>query len=60
MNREKVIETMKSLPDEFQTEELIDKLLFIEKVEKGLSDADSGRVMTIDSAKEKLKKKWEK
>lgn len=60
MNREKVIETMKSLPDEFQTEELIDKLLFIEKVEKGLTDADSGRVMTIDSAKEKLKKKWEK
>jgi len=38
MNKIRVIETLDSLPDEFDTEALIEKLLFIEKVEKGMKD----------------------
>lgn len=32
MNKTKVIETLDKLPEEFSTEELIDKVIFIEKV----------------------------
>lgn len=59
MNKEKVIETMDSLPSEFKTEELIDRLLFIEKVEKGLADVQAGRTMTIEQVREKLRSKWQ-
>ena len=36
MKKYKVIETLDHLPDEFDVEKLVEKLLFVEKVEKGL------------------------
>ncbi len=57
MNKEKVIETLESLPSEFKTEELIDRLLFIEKVEQGMMDVQAGRTLTIEQAKERLQNK---
>ncbi len=58
MNKSKVIETLEKLPEEFSTEELIDKLIFIEKVEQGLKDSDEGRVISLDEAKKRMAKKW--
>ena len=40
MKKHKVIETLDYLPDEFDVEELVKKLLFVEKVEKGIHDAE--------------------
>jgi len=57
MNKEKVIETMESLPAEFKTEELIDRLLFIEKVEKGVADVQAGRTMTVEQARDRLQRR---
>jgi hypothetical protein len=37
MKREKVIDAVKELPQEFDLEELADTLIFVEKVEQGLS-----------------------
>ncbi len=45
--------------DEFPEDELIDKLVFIEKVEKGLEQSERGEVYTTEQAKEMLKK-WSK
>ncbi len=59
MKKHKVLETLDQLPEEFNLEELVEKLLFIEKVEKGIQDADQGRTMTLLEAKNKLKKKWQ-
>lgn len=58
MNKSKVIETLNKLPEEFSTEELIDKLIFVEKVEQGLKDSDEGKVISLDEAKERMAKKW--
>lgn len=60
MNRAKVIETLDKLPEEFSTDELIDKLLFIEKVEKGLKDVENGGVLSLEEAQERMSKKWSK
>ncbi len=60
MNKSKVIETLEQLPNEFSTEELIDRLLFIEKVEQGIRDAEEEKVITLDAAKERFKSKWSK
>ncbi len=58
MNKSRVIETLDSLPDEFDTEALIEKLLFIEKVEKGIKDASEGRTMSLQEAKLRLNSRW--
>ena len=60
MNKSKVLETLDQLPDEFSAEELIDRLLFVEKVEKGLRDAEKGKVISLDTAKERFEAKWSK
>lgn len=55
-----VIETLTNFDDEFDAEALIERLLFIEKVEKGLDDVKENRVIGFDEAKQKFFDKWEK
>ncbi len=59
ITKEKVIDSLKNMPDSFSIDELIDKLLFLEKVEKGLEQSEKGEVYTTEQAKELLKK-WSK
>ena len=60
MKKSKVIETLDSLPEEFTTKELIDRLIFIDKVEKGLQEVEEGRTISLDEAKNRIKEKWSK
>ena len=60
MNKAKVIATLNSLPEEFKTEELIEKLLFIEKVEKGLQDVAEGKTIPFEEMKKRFEEKWQK
>ena len=50
MKKNTVIETLDSFEDEFDTEKLIERLLFVEKVEKGLKDVEEGRVLDFKEA----------
>jgi len=56
MRRDKAIETMKEFPQEFELEELIERLVFVEKVEKGLQQIDQGKTVSQEQLKEKSKK----
>lgn len=60
MKKNTVIETLDSFEDEFDTERLIEKLLFVEKVEKGLKDVEEGKVLDFKDAKQKFFDKWAK
>lgn len=57
MKREDVIEAMKGLPQDFELEKLLDKLVFIEKVEKGLLQLEQGITIPHDKVKE-MTKQW--
>ncbi len=57
MKREKVIETVKELPNEFDLDQLIDKLVFMEKVEKGLVQLVEGKTKPHDYVKQ-VSKTW--
>ncbi len=57
MKRDKAIEAIKELPQEFDLDELIERLIFVEKVEKGLAQLDEGKTIPHDKVKE-LTKKW--
>jgi hypothetical protein len=56
MKRDKAIETIKEFPQEFELEELIEKLVFVEKVEKGLQQLDNGKTIAHDQVKDIIKK----
>ncbi|MFT6866559.1 MAG: hypothetical protein ACJA08_001390 [Cyclobacteriaceae bacterium] len=60
MNKNKVLETLEQMPNEFSTEELIDRLLFIEKVEQAQRDVENGKVIPLSTAKERFEDKWSK
>ena len=54
MNKANVIATLNSLPEEFKTEELIEKLLFIEKVEKGMQELKEDKTIPFDEVKKRF------
>ena len=55
--REKAISIIKELPKDSSLETIIDKLRFVEMVEKGIEDLESGKVMPEEEAK-KVLAKW--
>lgn len=57
MKRDKAIDTVKELPEEFELEALIERLVFVEKVEQGLAQVKLGKTVSHDKVKE-LIKKW--
>lgn len=59
MNKEKVIATINDMPQDFDLEILMEKLVFIEKVEKGLEQINSGNTITHEQVKQRVKE-WSK
>lgn len=57
MKRDKVIEAVKELPQEFNLEELMERFVFVEKVEQGLKQLEEGKITDHNQVKE-LIKKW--
>jgi hypothetical protein len=56
MRKTTVIESINKLPDEFSIDEVIERLIIIEKIEKGRQDVKDGKVNTEEQAKAKLTK----
>ena len=56
MKREKVIDAVKELPQEFDLEELMEKLIFVEKVEQGLKQLEEGKTVDHAQVKEMVKR----
>ena len=59
MTKEKVIEAVNDLPQEFDLDEFIERLIFVDKVEKGLQQLDDGETKTHEEAK-RIIKSWQK
>ncbi len=59
MKKEKVLEAVNSFPPEFDLEELLERLIFVEKVEKGLRQLEEGKTLTHTEVKDNVGK-WKK
>jgi len=51
-----LISTFEKLPENLTIDQVIDHIIFVEKVQKGLDDSENGRVFTTDEARKKLSK----
>ena len=56
MTKSQVLNSVGSLPEQFSIDELIDRLLFVDKIETGLTQSKTGRVNSEEEAKQKLSK----
>jgi hypothetical protein len=44
LTKRKVIETISKFPDKFSLDELVDKMILIQKIEKGLEESDNSQI----------------
>ena len=51
-----LIDSLSKLPENLTIDQVIDHVIFVEKVRKGLSDSENGRINSKDEAKQKLNK----
>ena len=56
ITKTKLITSFDNLPENLNINQVIEHIIFVEKVQKGLSDSENGRVNSKDEARKKLGK----
>lgn len=56
ITKTKLISTLDKLPENLTIDQVIDHIIFVEKVQEGISDSENGRINTQEEAKQKLSK----
>jgi predicted transcriptional regulator len=59
LTKEKLNKTINNLPDSFTIDELIDQLIFMQKVEEGYQQSEEGKVVSNEDVKLMIDK-WSK
>jgi len=54
--KDRVLETVRQLPDDATVEDATERLYFMAKVERGISDADDGRTVSHEEVRERFLK----
>ena len=52
--KEKLVKSIKEMPEQFSLEDLLDRIVFLQKIESGLEQSKSGKTNSTAKAKEKL------
>jgi hypothetical protein len=56
ITKNKLLQTIKGLPDKFSLDDLLDRIILLQKIEIGLEQSESGQTKSTKEAKEHLKK----
>ena len=54
LTKEKVLETVYEMPSEFSLDELVEKLIILEKIQIGLHQVKEGKTVTMEEAKQRF------
>lgn len=60
LTKKSVLRTLKEMPERFAAEDLIERIVLLQKVEEGMADAKAGRVFTLDEMRAHIQAKWSK
>jgi hypothetical protein len=58
LTKKKVMQTVSSLPDSFSIEEIIDRLVLLQKIETGIKQSAAGQTFSTVDAKARLMKSF--
>lgn len=56
LTKEKIIKSIENMPDKFSIEEVIERIVLLQKIEIGLEQSDNGDTYATEEARKKLKK----
>jgi len=56
LEKEKVINTVKGMSEEFHLDDLVEKLILIQKVEEGIEAVEAGKTITTQELRNEMKK----
>lgn len=56
LTKEKIKKSIDTLPDNLTVDEVIDKIILLDKIEQGLKDVEEGNVFSTKEVKDKLNK----
>ncbi len=56
INKKELIQTIEALPNEFHLDDLLDRIIILQKIEVGLEQSQLGKTHSTKDAKEKLVK----
>ena len=56
MKKQSLVQVVNELPREFELDDLMEKLVVLEKIEMGLNDVRNGRTVSHEKVKKEVKK----
>lgn len=56
LTKEQIIEAIKDMPGKFSVDDLLDRIMLLQKIELGIEQSNAGLVNSKEAAKEKLSK----
>jgi len=56
LTKTKVLKTIKQLPDEFSLDEIIDRMILLEKIGIGIAQAERGEVISHEDVQKEIDK----
>jgi len=56
LTKEKVKKSIDRLPESFTVDQVVEELVVLDKIEKGLKEVEEGKVYTTKQVKDQLKK----
>jgi predicted transcriptional regulator len=56
LTKEKIQKALEQFPEEISLDDLIDRLILLDKVEQGLNDVKSGNIYTTEEVENRLQK----
>lgn len=56
LTKNTVRQSIDNLPDSFTIDELIEQLIFVEKVEEGIKQSEEGKIISNDDVKNMIEK----
>jgi predicted transcriptional regulator len=54
LTKSEVINTITRFPDQFSIDDLVDKMVLLDKIERGINSADNGRVVSEEEVDQKI------
>ncbi|HXB40429.1 MAG TPA: hypothetical protein VNZ49_07790 [Bacteroidia bacterium] len=56
LTKKKLLQSIKDLPENFSVDEIIDRIILLQKIEIGLEQSSAGKIHSTQEAKRNLKK----
>lgn len=56
ITKKQILSSMKELPESFSAEEIIDKIILLQKIDMGIEQSKEGKVVSENDARKRLLK----